>query len=58
MAALRGGLTARPFLDEPLLDQMAASLAAKDYRVRAAVETILRSRPFREIRGREAAAED
>jgi hypothetical protein len=44
--------------DEPLLDEMEAALAAKDYSIRAAVETIVRSRPFREIRGREAATED
>jgi hypothetical protein len=44
--------------DEPLLDEMEASLAASGYGVQAAVETIIRSRPFREIRGREARPED
>jgi hypothetical protein len=44
--------------DEPLLDEMARALEARDYRVRAAVETMVRSRPFREIRGRDAPAED
>jgi hypothetical protein len=39
--------------DEPLLDEMVAALAANDQRISAAVETIVRSPQFREIRGRE-----
>jgi hypothetical protein len=37
--------------DEPLLDEMRAKLDASEYRVSAAVEAIVRSRQFREIRG-------
>jgi hypothetical protein len=37
--------------DEPLLDEMLKNLEANDYRISTAVETIVRSRPFREIRG-------
>ena len=37
--------------DEPLLDEMQRRLETNDYRVSAAVETIVRSRQFREIRG-------
>jgi hypothetical protein len=37
--------------DEPLLDEMAARLKASDHRVSAALETIVLSRQFREIRG-------
>ena len=44
--------------DEPLLAEMQAELAAKDYRATAAIEAIVRSRQFREIRGRESADED
>lgn len=44
--------------DGPLLDEMRAELEAKDYRVGAAIETIVRSRQFREIRGREMSYED
>jgi hypothetical protein len=40
--------------DEPLLAEMQTQLAAHDYRFSAAVETIVRSRQFREIRGRDA----
>ena len=41
--------------DEPLLDEMQAELEANDYQGRtSAVETIVRSRQFREIRGRDA----
>jgi hypothetical protein len=43
--------------DEPLLAEMQAELRSHGYRVHAAVETIVRSRQFREIRGREAAEE-
>ncbi len=38
--------------DQPLLDQMKAELRSRDDRVGAAVEAIVRSRQFREIRGR------
>ena len=44
--------------DEPLLAEMQAQLAAHEYRVSAAIETIVQSRPFREIRGREMKIED
>jgi hypothetical protein len=44
--------------DEPLLAEMEQALHNNDYRVTAAVETIVRSRPFREIRGSEAAHEE
>ncbi|MGY8690374.1 MAG: DUF1588 domain-containing protein, partial [Verrucomicrobiales bacterium] len=37
--------------DEPLLDDMITQLAANDYRFTVAVECIVRSRQFREIRG-------
>jgi len=43
--------------DEPLLAEMQAELKAKDYRIVIAIETIVRSRQFREIRGR-AVADD
>ncbi|WP_169976224.1 DUF1592 domain-containing protein [Tautonia rosea] len=38
--------------DEPLLDEMQRQLKAHDERVSAAIETIVRSPQFREIRGR------
>ena len=41
--------------DEPLLADMQTELKAQDYRVNAALECIVRSRQFREIRGRETA---
>ena len=44
--------------DEPLLAEMQAELKAKDYRIVIAIETIVRSRQFREIRGNESASED
>ncbi|MFN9432576.1 MAG: DUF1592 domain-containing protein [Acidobacteriota bacterium] len=44
--------------DEPLLDQMQSRMAAEGYSVRAAIETIVNSRQFRYIRGRDAAAEE
>ena len=37
--------------DEPLLTEMQRQLETHDYRISAAVETIVRSRQFREIRG-------
>ncbi len=39
--------------DRPLLAQMQQSLSEKDYRVSAAVETIVRSQQFRQIRGKD-----
>jgi hypothetical protein len=39
--------------DEPLLEEMQSKLKKNDYRFSAAVETIVRSPQFREIRGRE-----
>ncbi len=44
--------------DDPLLDAMTHDLETHDYRVSAAIETIVRSRPFREIRGRETVVAD
>jgi hypothetical protein len=44
--------------DEPLLDEMQQQLKSHDYRFSAAVETIIRSRPFREIRGQDAEIAD
>jgi hypothetical protein len=41
--------------DQPLLDEMAANLAAHDYRISVAIETIVMSPQFRTIRGRDAA---
>jgi len=44
--------------DEPLLAEMQAELKANQYKIVTAVEAIVRSRQFREIRGREAAQVD
>jgi hypothetical protein len=44
--------------DEPLLAAMQSRLAQEDYRVLAAIEMIVQSPQFRNIRGREFAAED
>jgi hypothetical protein len=44
--------------DETLLAQIQQHMKANDYRVSAAIETIVLSRPFREIRGRETNFED
>lgn len=44
--------------DQPLIEEMLAALKARDYGVQAAVEAVVRSRPFREIRGRDAARDD
>jgi hypothetical protein len=38
--------------DEPLLDEMQEALAKQDYRVTTALERIVRSQQFREIRAR------
>jgi hypothetical protein len=44
--------------DKPLLAEMARQLREHDFRLGAAVETIVRSRQFREIRGRDAVSDD
>jgi hypothetical protein len=44
--------------DEPLLDEMQAELAKNDFRIGSAVNTIVLSRQFREIRGRDVAFDD
>src|SRR5207237_3402906 len=44
--------------DEPLLIEMQEQLRTKEYRFTTALETIVRSRQFREIRGRAAASEE
>jgi hypothetical protein len=43
--------------DEPLLAEMQDKLAANEYKVAVAVETIVRSKQFREIRGMDAMAD-
>jgi len=44
--------------DEPLLSEMQSKLKAGDHRISVAIETIVLSRQFREIRGRDAPDED
>ncbi len=44
--------------DEPLLAEMQAGLKAGDYRIDVPLEMIVRSRQFRDIRGRETAYDD
>jgi hypothetical protein len=44
--------------DEPLLDEMRQALEANDFRFSVAVETIIKSRQFGEIRGKQAATAD
>ncbi|HUP25002.1 MAG TPA: DUF1592 domain-containing protein, partial [Thermoanaerobaculia bacterium] len=44
--------------DKPLLVEMQRRLGEKDYHFSAAVETIVLSQQFREIRGRDAASDD
>jgi hypothetical protein len=44
--------------DEPLLTEMQSKLTANNYRVAVAVETIVLSPQFREIRGRDAVAKE
>jgi hypothetical protein len=44
--------------DDPLLEDMQRELADHDFKVDAAVETIVRSRQFREIRGMETAFDE
>ena len=44
--------------DKPLLAEMQTQLRKNDYRFTAALETIVRSKQFREIRGKEMASDD
>jgi hypothetical protein len=44
--------------DEPLLAEMQAQLKADNYKIATALEAIIRSRQFREIRGRDTAYEE
>ncbi len=44
--------------DEPLLKEIQQQLEKDDYRFSVAVETIVRSRQFREIRGKDSASSD
>ena len=44
--------------DEPLLKEMQAQLAARDHHITAAIETIVRSQQFLDIRGREKTYDD
>ena len=44
--------------DEPLLTEMQAKLKANDYKMNVAFESIILSRQFREIRGKDMVVED
>jgi hypothetical protein len=44
--------------DSPLITEMRDQLKSHDYRITAALETIVRSKQFREIRGKEMASEE
>ena len=44
--------------DEPLLKDLQTALAADDYHVQTAIQLIVQSRQFREIRGQSAAFEE
>ena len=44
--------------DGPLISEMSARLKSNHYHVTAAIETIVRSQQFREIRGKEMALEE
>ena len=44
--------------DQPLINEMRKELQQHDYRISAAIETIIRSKQFREIRGTEMASEE
>ena len=44
--------------DEPLLKEIQTKLAAGDYRVQIAIDMIVQSRQFREIRGRDVALDE
>jgi hypothetical protein len=40
--------------DDPLLDAMLTNLKTHDYRIAVAIDTIVQSRQFRDIRGKES----
>ncbi len=44
--------------DEPLLNEMQSNLAANDYKVDVAVNAIIQSRQFREIRGKDSTLDE
>jgi hypothetical protein len=44
--------------DTPLINEMRDQLKKHDYKISAAMETIVRSKQFREIRGKEMASEE
>src|SRR4029434_7663762 len=44
--------------DNPLITEMGDQLKSHQYRIAAAIETIVRSKQFREIRGKETASEE
>jgi len=44
--------------DRPLISEMRDQLKSHKYRIGAAIETIVRSKQFREIRGKEMASEE
>lgn len=44
--------------DQPLLAEMQSELKAKDYRVLVAIEMIVKSKQFREIRGKDAVSDE
>ena len=44
--------------DGPLISEMRDQLKSHEYRIGAAIETIVRSKQFREIRGKEMANEE
>ena len=44
--------------DNPLISEMRDQLKKRDYHINAAIETIVRSKQFREIRGKEMTSED
>ena len=46
------------FSDGPLISEMRDQLKSHQYRVGAAIETIVRSKQFREIRGKEMGNEE
>ena len=44
--------------DGPLISEMRDQLKSQGYRIGAAIETIVRSKQFRQIRGKEMASEE
>ena len=44
--------------DGPLISEMRAQLKSHDYHISTAIELIVRSKQFREIRGKEMASEE